>query len=223
MPGQTPRKTHVTRRAALASLVWLAAGCASRSRVTLATLQATRITFLEPGHDLDLEIEVSAWAAGASAAVLRRDHAEVNQRLGRWYEIVVPSFSGTFVSALQGRGVGVDRLTVNAMSADRSLSFPLVRSFLSAGFVYKTYTSSAFAPFVSVVLELWDPNGSIAYHQLYVATDRSFNLFMTTLPAATPFLLADIASLSNNPAPARDAFRSLAQQLGQKFASDLLG
>ena len=222
MPSQITREIHVTRRAALASLVWLAVGCASPSRGTLTSLRATRVTFLEPGHDLDLNIEVSAWAAGASAAAVRRDHAEVNWRLGRWYEVVVPSFSDTFVSALQGRGVGVDRLTVNAMSADRSLSFPLVRSFLSAGFVYKTFTSSAYAPFVSVVLQLWDPNGAITYRQLYVATDRSFNLFMTTLPASTPFLLADIASLSDNPAPALNAFRSLAQQLGQKFAADLL-
>jgi hypothetical protein len=199
-------------------LVALTVGCASGSRATLISLQATRIAFLEPSYDLDLEIKVSAWAAGASAAAVRRDHAEVNFYLRRWYEVVVPSFSEAFVSEVQGHGVGVDRLPIGATST----AFPLVRSFLGAGFVYRTYISSSYAPFVSVVLQLSDPKGSFGYRQLYVATDRSFNPLMTTLPAATPFLLADIASLAHNPASALDAFRSLAQQLAKKFASDLL-
>jgi len=165
-------------------------------------------------------MEVSHWGPGASAATLRQELAEANYRVGLWYKVVLPSFSDTLVSALQSRGLGVDRLTVNAISAEKSLSFPLIRSFLSAGFVSKIFTSS-YAPFVSVVLQLWDRSGAIVYHQLYVATDRPFNLLITTLPAATPFLLADVASLTD-PAPALGAFRALAQQLGEKFASDLL-
>jgi hypothetical protein len=75
---------------------------------------------------------------------------------------------------------------------------------------------------VSGVLGVWDSNGAIAYRKLYVASDRSFNLFMTRLPPATPLLLDDVASLDRDPEPGLNAFRSLAQQLGEKFAADLL-
>jgi len=215
------RRTYVTRRAALASLVWLVAGCASPSRGSLTTLQAARVTLLEPAYDRDLKLEISPWAALESGATWERIRGEVSSGLGLWHDVVITGFSDTFISTLEGGGIRVDRSTVSAISADKSLSFPLVRSFLRAGFVTKTLTSSSYAPFVSVILQLWGPNGPV-YRQLYVATDRQFNMFMTTLPAATPFLLADISDLRRDPAPAVNALRSLAQQLGQKFALDLL-
>lgn len=183
-------------------------------------MKATQTTFLEPAYARELGMEMIS-GAFESATTLQRVRGELNAAVGNWHDVVIPGFSNTLISVLEGGGIRVERLKVSAISADKSLSYPLVRSFLRAGFVSKTFTSRAYAPFVSVVLQLWGPNGTV-YHQLYVATDRPYNILMTTLPPATPYLLADVSSLRDNPAPALEALRSLAQQLGQKFASDLL-
>jgi len=212
---------HVTRRAALASFMWLVVGCASTSRGAIARLQATRISFLAPDYAPELRMETGDWPALDSAATIERERARASARFRRWHEVAVPSFADALVSALRGHGVAVDRLT-DVMSPDRSPSLPFVRCFLSAGFVYKTLTSSTYAPFVSGVLGVWDPNGVIVYRKLYVASDRSINLFITRLPPATPLLLDDVASLDGDPEPGLNAFRLLAQQLGEKFAADLL-
>jgi len=217
---QIATEVHVTRRAVLTSLVLLIAGCASPMNGALTRLQATRTTFLEPRYDIDLKMQASDWQT-ESAATLARVRGQVNASVGPWYNVVVPAFSDAFISALQLSGVRVDRMGSGSLSADKSLSFPLVRSFLTAGFISKTLTSSSYAPFVSVVLGLWGENGMV-YQKLYVASDRSINLFITRLPPATPFLLADIESLRDNPEPTLNAFCVLAQQLGQKFAADIL-
>ena len=213
---------HLNRRVAISSVLLTTAGCASRyPKGTLAGLGATRLAYSSPRTGPDLKLQVSAWAALISAAALAREQNELNANLGDWREKVVPSFTGAFETSLRSRGTELDALPQDDQPA-RPSPTPLIRSYLTAGFVYKTLTSPTYAPFVQVVLEALAPGGRIGYHQLYVASDRPFNLFMTNLPAGTNYVFSDLESLKTDSGLALDALASLAAQLGERFASELL-
>jgi hypothetical protein len=207
-----PPEHRVTRRAATTALLSVLAGCASQiSREPTTKLQATRIAFSGPSYDPDVAV-----AGGSSAAAVREAKGVLNRRLAGWYDVVIPGFTNAFTTALANASMAVEQASWGAPL------IPSVRCFLTAGFVDKTFLSSTYAPFVQVVSELGAPGGRIVYHQLYVATDRPFNMFMNSIPANTHFLLEDLSSLSANSKPALDALQSLAAQLGEKFAGEIL-
>jgi hypothetical protein len=186
----------------------------------LTVVGADKLSFVEPRIAPQLEFNLSAWASAPSASTMAKQRAEMNAALQAWPDAVVASFANAFISSVKERGIIVERQSQSEFAATPPDSI-FVRSFLSAGFVYKTYTSSNFAPFVQVVLELVGQGGRVGYHQLYVATDRPFNLFIKSLPPATTYLLASLDSLATDPLPAIEALSSLATQLGKQFASEL--
>jgi hypothetical protein len=217
MENSSAQELHFTRRTVTTALLSVLSGCAMQSSPSPhQKLEASRIAFSGPRYDPDLEIKVSAGAAGASASAVHDTKGILNQCLAGWADVVVPGFTNAFTTALAKGGVAVEQSDWGAPL------IPSVRCFLTAGLVYKTYTSSAYAPFVHVVLELGAPGGRIVYHQLTVATNRPFNMFMTSIPAKTPYLLENLSMLNDDPKPALDALQALAAQLGEKFAADML-
>lgn len=221
-PSNPPCQTRRALVLMLASAV-VAPGCASRyPKGTLSSVGVDRLVFVEPRYAPDLKLNISAWANMPSAATLAKEQSEMNFALGAWPDSVVTSFADTLVSSLRERQVIVERLSQSDFDAKARSGQASVRSYLTAGFVYKTFTSSTFAPFVQVVLELVGNSGRVVYHELYVATDRPFNMFMNSLPPSTPYLLSSLDSLQTEPSPAIDALKSLAAQLGRHFASELL-
>ena len=198
-------------------------GCASRyPKSTVSSVGIDKLAFVEPRYAPDLKLNISAWANMPSAATLAKERGEINLAVGAWAEPVVTSFSNALVSSLQEKRIFVERLSQNDFDARSRKDTAFVHSFLTAGFVYRTFTSSTFAPFVQVVLELVGNGGRVIYHQLYVATDRPFNMFMNSLPPSTPYLLSSLDSLRTEGSLAIEALKSLAAQLGTHFASELL-
>lgn len=214
-----------TRRSVLLMLATaiVAPGCATPlPKGTLSSVGADRLIFVEPSYAPDLKLEISAWANMPSAATLAKEQAEMSFALQAWSDSVVTSFANAYVSSLQERHIVVERLSPSDFDAKPRNDQTFVHSRLTAGFVYKTFTSSDFVPFVQVVLQLVGKGGRVVYHQLYVATDRPFNMFMNSLPPSTPYVLSSLNSLRTEPAPAIKALESLAAQLGKHFASELL-
>jgi len=221
MDGPTTARKAIDRRtvvlSALFSLCSLTGCSTSSPKGGFFGLQTKRVMYLKPRHAPSLEVNVSAWAAGASAANVSSAKARINAGLGPWSEHVVDQFSNALIGALREHRFDIDTVPENTPLYGVS-----IRSYLTAGFVYKTYTSPTFAPFVQVVLGASGSGGAF-YQQLYVATDRPFNFFMSTLPASTSYQLRDIDALQSESGTALEALALLATQLGRKFASDLLG
>ena len=213
---------HPSRRMVTSSLLMLLAGCSTeRPRGPLSTLASRRIVFLEPLYSADLKLNVSPLSAPISAAALAKEEADLNARSFAWRETVVRSFAESFASSLRERNMEAVQVRQEAQPWIQQNAEPMIRSFLTAGFVYKTLNAPSYAPYVQVVLEFLAQGGAVTYHQLYVATDRPFNPFMKILQPTAPYLLPDIGSLSTAPAPALDALAALAAQIGGKFAADL--
>lgn len=130
-------------------------GCATHySSGSLSILPTKRILFIAPRYDPSLNLKISAWAALISADELRDEQLRINAALSPWDEKVVGKFSSTLIDALQEKGYSIDK----ASSEDRtsisrkSAADVEIRSYLTAGFVYKTLTSPTYVPFVMVVL-----------------------------------------------------------------------
>ena len=215
--------THFTRRAIASSLLLALAGCASRDpdRVRFA-LGGNRVLLGEALSSPELRLEVSPWAAAVSGATLAREQADLNSNLGPWSDSVVPSFVRAFEAALRARGIETVSMSGQARSSAPAASGTiLIRTHLTAGFVYRTLTSSSHVPFVQAVLEASDPGGTVRYRQLHVATDRPFNPLMASLPANSSYVLSDLNLVRSERRPALAALSTLAAQLGARFAANL--
>lgn len=228
MSTRTTGGQSINRRVIASSLlfsVFPLIGCSSTSpKRGLIEQQVKRIQYVEPRHEYSLKLEISAWANMPSAATVLMEEGRINLAMGSWSDHVVGQFSAALIGTLREGGIDVDAVLKDATTtANQWVGYGAsIRSYLKAGFVYKTFTSATFAPFVEVVLDAKSENGIIFYHKLYVATDRPFNLFMTSLPASTDYLLGDIDALESTSDTALKAFGLLAAQLGRKFAMELL-
>ena len=222
-----PRLHITTRRAALSTLSLALSplvGCASSTpKRGLSSLPAKAIALLEPRCDSTLKLKVTDWARPISATNLRGEELAINSLMGLSSSGITGRFSEALAGELRENGFDVDQVVQNyaATTPGNAKHAASIRSFLTAGFVYKTFTSATYAPFVQVVLEANLSDGRAIYHQLYSATDRSLNLFITNFPASTHYVFAEIEALQSQRDQALEALSTLAAQLGKVFASEL--
>ncbi len=171
-----------------------------------------------------LKLEVSAWARMASVRDIQYEQIQINTKLPfSWETRVCHAFSEALESSLRDRGANVVKPPSSKSEPMPSgVSEIVVNAFLTAGFVYKTWTSSTYAPFVHVVLEAKTLAGSPLYHRLLIASNRPFNPLMTNIPAEDQYLLEDIESLDRHSELAVNSLVALAVQLARRFAAELV-
>ena len=214
------------RRAALSTLTLTLSplvGCvSSQPQRGFSSLPAKTIALLEPRYEPALKLKVTDWARPISATNLQSEEGAINNSMRLWSNVVTGRFSGSLAAALRNAGFDVHAIPQNHAPTARSGGHAAsIRSFLTAGFVYKTFTSATYAPFCQVVLEANLPSGAVLYRKLYSATDRSLNLFITNFPASTSYVFEEIETLQSEREQALEALANLAAQLGQRFAAEL--
>lgn len=206
---------------------FLLSGCALRQpNIGANELGIKNIVFIEPRIEKTKELKLIRpdWAGFISADELIAEQFEINGVLPSWADKVTVGFSDSFVNLLKTNGYMVTRLTheeyvSRASPAETAI---VVSSFIQPGFVYKTITSKVYKPYVLVSMSAAVDDRRFLRKQVFVATDRSFNFFMTNLPASTPYDFPSIGSLRAAPQPALEALATLSRQLGKTLASDLL-
>ncbi len=225
MPSPKKIGCSLQRRATISSILvslFSTGGCAiSYPKRGLSELKVKRIHYISPRHEPDLELNISPWASDALAANIKSQRDAINAELGSWSDRVVSQFSISLIDSLQRHEFEVDISGNDGTGSQPNIYGASIRSYLTAGFVSRIYTSQTFAPFVEVLLEARSVAAETFYHQLYVATNRPFNLFMNSMPANTNYLLGSIDSLHSEHEAALEALTLLAAQLGEKFAEDL--
>ena len=209
----------ISLRTVLSSLALLLVtpliGCLSSPKHSLSDLTNKNIVLVEPRHERVLKLQRPEWSQFASAATLRREENQINNALGTWGMSIAGRFLGSLAATLRKGGLAVVLEPQEEYGA-------LIRSHLTAGFVFKTPMSNTYVPFVQVSLGAFLPNGARPYYQLYVATDRPFHFLMASIPAYTPYVFSEIESLRTEREKALDALGVLAAQLGQQFGAELI-
>jgi hypothetical protein len=181
------------------------------------------VALLQPRYEPSLKLKVTDWARPISATDLSVEERAINTAIGSWSSAVIGRFSESLAAALKSAGFNVEAIPQSDASATQSGKHAAsIRSFLTAGFVYKTFTSATYAPFCQVVIEANVPKGVPLYRRIYSATDRSLNLFITNFPASTRYVFAEINTLQSEREQAIEALATLAVQLAQKFAAELV-
>jgi hypothetical protein len=185
-------------------------------------LDVKNVIFIEPRTDKakELKLRLSDWAAFVSARTLREEELTINSALPLWQPKVRASFADSFIKVLKEEGYSVTRLTHEQYIAQTNppITALVVRSYIEPGFVYKTFGSDMYMPYVLVTISISKDKGRDLYIKTFVASDRPLNIFTDHEPASTPYEFPSIKSLCDAPERALDALSELSSQLGKKLA-----
>lgn len=170
-------------------------------------------------------MQLSPWSALISGKGRIEEEQTLNYALSPLNPKVLSEFTEAFVHALEQRGYHVIRVTRDQRKPGikQPAEDAVINGYIEAGFVYKTIASDSYEPYVQAVVEMSSAeDGRVLYHKLFVASNRSYNPFMTTLPSKVRYSFKNIEQMRTSPDQANEALAGLAAQLGTQYGEVLL-
>lgn len=202
----------------------LLVGCAS-SRSTKITLNSNaKFTFTEPRSEPILKMQLSPWASFISAHRLGIEEGQLNYTTESIYPGITKRFTDAFVQTLRKHRYNVEAPLIGTRSSDAKgmTEYIVISSYLKAGFVYKTFVSDNYEPYVEAVVAMRYSDGTPLFKKLVVVTNRSFNPFMKSIPSSNQYDFKDIQEISGGSNKAVYALEGLAEELGNYYVEELI-
>lgn len=208
----------------LAACLLLLIGCASSSPTKISLNSNTKFTFTEPRSAPILRMKPSDWSVFFSAHELNIEEGKLNYTTESSYPRITKKFSESFVQALRKHNYNVETTSADTRDSDTQgvVKNIVISSYLEAGFVYKTIGSDTYEPYVEAVVAMRYSDGTPLFRKLVVVSNRSFNLFMKTIPSMNQYDFHNIQEISGGSDKAVDALEGLAAELGNYYVEELI-
>lgn len=199
-------------------------GCASSSSTKIILNSDTKFIFTEPRSAPILTMQTSAWASFISAHKLGIEEGKLNYTTESAYPGITKKFSHAFIKSLQKNRFNVETSSSGTIGSDvQGVSGNVViSSYLNAGFVYKTFGSDTYEPYVEAVVAMRYSDGTLIFKKLVVVTNRSFNPLMKSISSVKQYDFKDIQEISGGSEVAVDALEGLAAELGNYYVEELI-